>query len=144
MPQLQSWGLQNGRLEPWEWGNPGWLNERLSAHIISPVKDHLVAEALGWTPGTNGPVRAAAVQITLPVRPTKEELAAHLEGFTRNRSRDESCWSVRTQQVSVTFNDMPERYDDSEVLSDDRRGAGTCAAAAAAACRTRSHPRAGR
>ena len=70
--QMESWGLQNGRLEPWDWGNPGWLNERLSAHIISPVKDHLVAEALAWTPGTNGPVKAAAVQITLPVRPTKE------------------------------------------------------------------------
>src|SRR5262245_16341230 len=28
--ELQSWGLQNARLEPWDWGNPGWLNERLS------------------------------------------------------------------------------------------------------------------
>src|SRR5687767_5812165 len=45
--QMKSWGLQNGRLEPWEWGNAGWLNERLSAHIVVPVKDALVAEALG-------------------------------------------------------------------------------------------------
>ena len=54
--QLESWGLQNGRMEPWNWSYPGWLNERLSAHIISPVKDHLVAEALAWTPGTDGRV----------------------------------------------------------------------------------------
>ena len=87
----RSWGLQNGRMEPWDWGNPGWLNERLSAHIISPVKDHLVAEALGWTPGTNGPV-GAAVQITLPTRPTKEELAAHLDALRSAVEEDRARW----------------------------------------------------
>ena len=72
--QLESWGLQNGRLEPWEWGNPGWLNERLSAHIVSPVKDHLVAEALGWTPGTNGPVTGSS-GADHPARPAHERRA---------------------------------------------------------------------
>ena len=74
-----TWGLKNGHLEPWDFGHPGWLNERLSAHIVSPVKDALVVEALAWTPGTNGPVRAAAVQVTLPQRPTQDELTAYLE-----------------------------------------------------------------
>jgi hypothetical protein len=113
--QLQTWGLKNGRMEPWEWGNPGWLNERLSAHIISPVKDHLVAEALAWTPGTNGPVKAQAVQITLPTRPTKEELTTHLESL-RNTVKGRIVLVGAHQQVPVTFNDMPERYDDSEVI----------------------------
>ena len=36
---------------------------------------------LAWTPGTKGPVQAAVVQITLPVRPTKQELSAHLEAL---------------------------------------------------------------
>ena len=113
--QMESWGLQNGRLEPWEWGNPGWLNERLSAHIISPVKDHLVAEALAWTPGTNGPVRAAAVQITLPVRPTKEVLSAHLEAL-KSTVKGKIVLVGAHQRVPVTFNDPPERRDDREVL----------------------------
>jgi carboxypeptidase Q len=113
--QLESWGLQNVRMEPWDWGNPGWLNERLAAHIISPVKDHLVAEALAWTPGTNGPVRAAAVQITLPTRPTKEELAAHLDAL-RGAVRGRIVLVGAHQQVSVTFNDPPERREDREVL----------------------------
>jgi hypothetical protein len=113
--QLESWGLQNGRMEPWDWGNPGWLNERLAAHVVSPVKDHLVAEALAWTPGTSGPVRAAAVQITLPVRPTKEQLSAHLEAL-RNTVRGKIVLVGAHQQVSVTFNDMPERRDDRDVL----------------------------
>jgi carboxypeptidase Q len=113
--QMQTWGLQNARLEPWEWGNPGWLNERLSAHIISPVQDHLVAEALGWTPGTRGPVRAAAVQITLPVQPDKEQLATHLDAL-KTTVRGKIVLIGAPQEVSVTFNDMPERREDRDVL----------------------------
>ena len=113
--QLESWGLRHGRMEPWDWGNPGWLNERLSAHIVSPVSDHLVAEALAWTPGTNGPVRAAAVQITLPVRPTKQELSEHLEAL-RDRVKGKIVLVGAHQKVSVTFNDLPERRDDRDVL----------------------------
>jgi carboxypeptidase Q len=113
--QLESWGLQNGRMEPWEWGNPGWLNERLAAHIVSPVKDPLVAEALAWTPGTNGPVKAAAVQITLPTRPTKDELAAHLDTL-KDAVRGKIVLVGLHQQVAVTFNDVPERREDRELL----------------------------
>ena len=57
--QMQAWGLTNGHLEPWDFKHPGWVNERLSAHIISPVKDALVTEALAWTPGTLGIVSRA-------------------------------------------------------------------------------------
>ena len=46
---------------------------------MSPVKDALVAEALAWTPGTNGVVSGQAVQMTLPQRPTRDVLTAHLE-----------------------------------------------------------------
>lgn len=59
--QMQSWGFKNAHLEPWDFGHPGWLNERFSAHIISPVKDQLTCEVLAWTPGTNGVVTAQAV-----------------------------------------------------------------------------------
>src|SRR5262245_33896703 len=57
--RMEEWGLVNGHLEPWDFGHPGWLNERFTAHIVSPVKDALVGEVLAWTNGTNGPVRAA-------------------------------------------------------------------------------------
>src|SRR5262249_2819191 len=52
--EMTSWGFSNGHLEPWDFGHPGWVNERLTAHIVAPVKDALVAEVLAWTPGTNG------------------------------------------------------------------------------------------
>ena len=78
--QMESWGLTNGALEPFEFGHPGWLNERLSAHLVSPVKDALVCEALAWTPGTDGPVTGEAYQLTLPSTPRASELDAHLAG----------------------------------------------------------------
>src|SRR5687767_7675706 len=37
--QMTAWGLSNGHLHAWDFKHPGWLNERLSAHIVAPVKD---------------------------------------------------------------------------------------------------------
>src|SRR5215510_4045887 len=70
--QMKAWGFDNGHLEPWDFGHPGWLNERLSAHIVSPVKDSLVCEVLAWTPSTKGTVKAQAFQLVLPEKPTRE------------------------------------------------------------------------
>src|SRR6185436_13449074 len=64
--QMRSWGLENAHLEPWEFGHPGWLNERFAGYIVSPVKDSLVGEVLAWTPSTNGVVRARAIRIQPP------------------------------------------------------------------------------
>jgi carboxypeptidase Q len=77
--QMAAWGLQNAHLEAWDFGHPGWLNERLTAHMISPIKDVLSCEVLAWTPSTRGPVRAAAYQVILPDRPTQDQLNAFFE-----------------------------------------------------------------
>ncbi len=77
--QMTEWGFVNGHLEPWDFGHPGWLNERFSAHIVAPVKDQLTGEVLAWTKGTNGTVTAAAVNLVLPDRPSQEELTAALD-----------------------------------------------------------------
>ena len=52
--QMTEWGFTNGHLEPWDFGHPGWMNERFAGFITSPVKDSLVGEVLGWTPSTKG------------------------------------------------------------------------------------------
>jgi carboxypeptidase Q len=67
--QMREWGMTNAHIEPWDFGHPGWLNERFSAHIVSPVKDALVGEVLAWTPGTNGTLTARAVHIAPPQCP---------------------------------------------------------------------------
>ena len=77
--QMTAWGLQNAHLEAWDFGHPGWLNERLTAHMISPIKDVLTCEVLAWTPSTRGPVRANAHQLILPERPTQVQLTAFFE-----------------------------------------------------------------
>src|SRR5205814_6802850 len=51
--EMTSWGFDNAHLEPWDFGHPGWVNERLTVHTISPFKDALVCEVLAWTPSTN-------------------------------------------------------------------------------------------
>ena len=78
--QMQSWGFSNGHLEPWDFGHPGWVNERFSAHITAPVKDQLTCEVLAWTPGTDGTVTAQAYQLQMPDRPTPAQLTSFLEG----------------------------------------------------------------
>src|SRR5439155_5622909 len=77
---MESWGMTNGHLEPWDFGHPGWVNERFTAHAIAPFKDQLTAEVLAWTPGTEGTVTAQAYELDLPERPTPADLTAFLNG----------------------------------------------------------------
>ncbi|HET9360613.1 MAG TPA: M20/M25/M40 family metallo-hydrolase [Vicinamibacterales bacterium] len=114
--QMHAWGLKNGRLEPWNFGHPGWTNERLAAYIVSPVKDSLVAEVLAWTPGTSGLVRGAAIQMTPPRQPTQEELTAYLEPL-KTVVKGKMVLVNPPQQVPVTFNPVPLRREDSDLLA---------------------------
>jgi carboxypeptidase Q len=112
--EMQSWGLVNGHLEPWEFGHPGWVNERFSAHIVSPVKDQLTCEVLAWTPGTEGTVTAQAYQLMLPDRPTPAELASFLEK-EKGRVRGRIVLAGRTTVVPVTISPPAKRRSDDQV-----------------------------
>ena len=114
--QMHAWGLTNGKLEPWDFARSGWTNDRLVAHIVAPVKDALVAEALAWTPGTKGVVRAGAVQLVLPQRPTKESLSEFLEKMKPTLAGRMVLVGV-PQQVLVSFSPPALRRDDSDVLT---------------------------
>ena len=111
---MEGWGLTGGRLEPWDFGHPGWLNERLAVHVVAPVHDSLVAEVLAWTPGTDGPVRGSAVPIVLPERPTEADLNAFLEGVRAQVARRIVLVDA-PQQVPVTFNPAPRRYEERDL-----------------------------
>jgi carboxypeptidase Q len=77
--QMTSWGFDNAHLEPWDFGRPGWLNERASGHVISPYKEPLVFEVLAWTPGADGALTGKVYQMITPDSPTEDELKAFLE-----------------------------------------------------------------
>src|SRR5258707_14897696 len=76
---MAGWGFENGHLEPWEFGHPGWENEHVTAHVVSPIKDQLTVEVLAWSPGTKGTVTAPAFQLAPPNRPSPAELAAYFD-----------------------------------------------------------------
>jgi len=82
--QMLAWGFDNARLEAWDFGHPGWVNERASGFITAPAQDSLVFEVLAWTPGTNGAVKGQAFQFSLPPRPTQEELTAYFNSIKAN------------------------------------------------------------
>ena len=125
--QMTAWGFENAHLEPWNFDHPGWLNERLTAHLTSPVKDPLVCEALSWTPSTNGVVTAQAVQIAWPEQPaspdrpggftlgpTQEELTAYFN-TVKDKVKGKIVLAGKTQLVPVTITPPARRSDDKQL-----------------------------
>lgn len=77
--EMQSWGFDYTGLEAWDFGHPGWVNERAVGLMQKPVQDTLTFEVLAWTPSTKGVVISDAVNIVLPTRPTQQELTTYLD-----------------------------------------------------------------
>jgi carboxypeptidase Q len=109
--QMTDWGFANAHLEPWDFGHPGWLNERFSAHVTAPFKDQLTCEVLAWTPGTTGTITTQAVQITLPDKPTQEQLTAYLAGM-KDKVKGKIVLIGKPAVVPVNFNPAQKRMDD--------------------------------
>src|SRR5690242_15094808 len=111
--QMTSWGFENGHLEPWDFGHPGWTNERFSGFITSPVKDTLTCEVLSWTPGTNGAVTAPAYQMLLPEKPTQDELNAYLS-TQKDKVKGKIVLAGKNQVVVVNITPPPRRLEDKQ------------------------------
>jgi hypothetical protein len=112
--QMTAWGFANGHLEPWDFKHPGWLNERLTAHIILPVKDALVCEVLAWTPSTPGVVHAKAYNLVLPEKPTQEQLDEAL-AKVKASVRGRIVLAGKHQIVAINLNPPAKRLDDKQV-----------------------------
>lgn len=111
--QMTAWGLENAHLEPWDFKHPGWLNERLTAHLISPVKDPLVCEVLAWTPSTKGTVQASAVQLVLPERPTQDQLTMVLNN-NKAKVRGKIVLVGKPAIIPVNVNPPAKRLSDEQ------------------------------
>src|SRR5438874_6725642 len=110
---MTAWELSNAQLEPWDFGHVGWLNERLTAHMISPIKDVLTCEVLSWTPGTRGPVTAQAYQLIPPDRPTQDQLTAFF-GSQKARVRGKIVMAGKHTIVPVNLNPPAKRLTDEQ------------------------------
>jgi len=77
--EMQNWGFDFTGLEAWDFGHPGWINERAVGLMLKPVQDTLTFEVLAWTPSTKGIVMSDAINLVLPTRPTRQELTAYFD-----------------------------------------------------------------
>lgn len=109
--QLTSWGLKNANLEPWDFGHPGWANERAAGFLTAPVRDNLVLEILAWTPSTKGRAKGAAVQIEPPSPATKDELAAYLAS-NADKVKGKIVMIGKAATVPVNFAPAAKRQTD--------------------------------
>ena len=128
-----SWGFTNAHLEPWEFGHPGWTNDYLDVQMTSPVPGPLVAQALAWTAGTNGVVRAKAINLVLPEGPlmppsengrgtaglqhfqsTKDQLTAYLNGV-RSEVQGKVVFAGKAAFVPVSLAPPPGRRNDDDL-----------------------------
>ena len=66
---MKSWGLQNVKLEPWNFNHPGWQNHELEANVLTPFQMLLNVRAVAWTPGTKGTVTGPVLVVEPPVAP---------------------------------------------------------------------------
>ncbi|HEY0051610.1 MAG TPA: M20/M25/M40 family metallo-hydrolase [Pyrinomonadaceae bacterium] len=109
--QMKEWGFDKAQLEPWNFGHPGWVNERASGFITAPVQDSLVFEVLAWTPGTNGVVKGDAFVMTLPERPTQEELTNYFNSI-RGNIKGKMVLVGTPARIPVGFTAVPKRFED--------------------------------
>ncbi len=120
--EMQAWGFDSATLEPWEFGHPGWVNERGIGLMLKPVQDTLTFEVLAWTPSTKGVVISDAVNLVIQqvpsaanprimLNPTQQELTAYLDSMKSNVNG--KIVLVGTPAViPVTFDPPAKRLDD--------------------------------
>ena len=112
--QMKTWGFDRTELEPWDWGHPGWVNERAAGYITAPVKDNLTFEVLAWTPSTNGAVTGEAFQMILPNRPTQAELDTYLNSVRSQVQGKIVIWG-NPASIPVNFEPPAKRIADDAI-----------------------------
>jgi hypothetical protein len=109
--QMTEWGFQNGHLEPWDFGHPGWNNERASGYITAPMLAPLTFKVLGWTNGTKGTVTAQTIEIDPPEKPKQPDMDAFLASV-KDKVRGKMVMVGKPGVVPVTIDVRPRRMDD--------------------------------
>ena len=120
--EMAAWGFDRTDLEPWEFGRPGWVNERAIGLMHKPVQDTLTFEVLAWTPSTKGTIITEAVNLVVPQvpapsnpqvmqNPTQEELTAYFDSMKAAVS-GKIVFVGRPAVIPVNFNPPQKRIPD--------------------------------
>ena len=107
--EMQSWGLQNARLQPWGQFGRGWTNERFTAHMTSPSTATLIGYPKAWTPGTSGVVSGEAMRVTLDTPRDLETWRGKLKG--------KFVLMMAARPLAAQFTPQAERFTDAQLES---------------------------
>jgi carboxypeptidase Q len=134
--QLQSWGLDNVRLERFPLGR-GWSLERFSAHLLEPQVQPLIGMPKSWTDGTGGPMVADVVYAPILVEEDFETYRGQLAGkiVLTQTARDVSMIEGR-----VTLRMTEDEIEEARTVADPRAAAAAARAAAGGAADERRPP----
>ncbi len=78
--RLQSYGLQNVRLEKWGPFGQSWKLNHFSAHLLEPQYQPLIGFPLAWTPGTDGVVTGEPMLAVMRTEADFEKFKGKLKG----------------------------------------------------------------
>jgi carboxypeptidase Q len=106
--RLNSWGIANGRLEPWgrNFGR-GWSLEGFTANMIAPSFSSLIAYPKAWSPATPGTVRGEVVFFEVKTEADLLKFKGKLKG--------KIVLFVPARQVEPSFLKTPQRTSDEEL-----------------------------
>ncbi len=78
--QLQSWGLDNARMEKWGTFGRSWSYTRFSAQMVEPQQAPLIGVPLAWSPSTQGAVTGQAMLAPMRTVEDGEKFKGRLKG----------------------------------------------------------------
>jgi carboxypeptidase Q len=77
---MESWGLQNVRLEETGPFGKGWSLKSFSAAVVEPTEMPLIAYPKAWSPGTRGTVKAEVISLKAQQESDLEQYKGKLKG----------------------------------------------------------------
>ena len=134
--RLQSWGLENARLEHFPLGR-GWSLERFSAHLLEPQVQPIIGMPRSWTDGTGGPVVADVVYAPILAEEDFERYRGRLAGriVLTQTARD-----VNMIEGRVTLRMTEAEIEEARTIADPRAAAAAARAAAGPSVAERTPP----
>jgi carboxypeptidase Q len=84
--RFEEWGLQQARLEPFEFGR-GWSLEKLSVEMLAPRYMPLIGYAEAWTPSIDGVLTGSIVYVG-------DKTASQIEAMAADRTHPPTATRV--------------------------------------------------
>ncbi len=79
--QLEQWGMENAKVEPWGPFGRGWSYESASLRMVAPTTAQMYAIPKAWSPGTSGTVKGKAILLNLKTKEDLEKQKGKLAGM---------------------------------------------------------------